>query len=51
MTEQKKNVVALVLARLRNVAEEDGHSFNDVLRGETTTLGINLARRISVLSD
>ncbi len=32
MTEPKKNVVASVLARLRNVADEGGHSFNDVLQ-------------------
>ena len=32
MTEHKKNVVASVLARLRNVAREGGHSFNDVLQ-------------------
>lgn len=32
MTEHKKNVVASVLARLRNVADQGGHSFNDVLQ-------------------
>lgn len=32
MTEPKKNVVASVLARLRNVADQGGHSFNDVLQ-------------------
>ncbi len=32
MIEHKKNVVASVLARLRNVADQGGHSFNDVLQ-------------------
>jgi predicted nucleotidyltransferase component of viral defense system len=32
MTEHKKNVVASVLARLRHVADQGGHSFNDVLQ-------------------
>jgi hypothetical protein len=32
VTEHKKNVVASVLARLRNVADQGGHSFNDVLQ-------------------
>ncbi|MEX0735394.1 MAG: nucleotidyl transferase AbiEii/AbiGii toxin family protein [Steroidobacteraceae bacterium] len=32
MTEHKKNVVASVLARLRNVADQGGYSFNDVLQ-------------------
>jgi len=32
VTEHKKNIVASVLARLRNVADQGGHSFNDVLQ-------------------
>lgn len=32
MTELKRNVVASVLARLRNVADQGGRSFNDVLQ-------------------
>jgi len=32
VTEHKKNVVASVLARLRNVANQGDHSFNDVLQ-------------------
>jgi predicted nucleotidyltransferase component of viral defense system len=32
VSEHRKNVVASVLARLRNVADQGGHSFNDVLQ-------------------
>jgi hypothetical protein len=32
MTAASKNVVASVLARLRNVAESRGSSFNDILQ-------------------
>jgi hypothetical protein len=47
MTQAPKNVVASVLARLRNVAQEAGLSFNDILQSYVIERFSGAARAIS----